>query len=83
MNVYVHPETGEVLATEQEWRAALVAVEEQLAPLYRLRRSLREAHAEAFAPPEMPPARARTEVQERVLRCPRCGGRLEREEAIE
>lgn len=81
---YVHPETGEVLATEEEWRAALAAVEEQLAPLYRLRRDLREAHAERFEPAAMPSSRtARTETQEKVTRCPRCGGPLKSEEPPE
>ena len=75
---YVHPETGEILSSEEDWRSALSAVEEQLAPLYRLRRSLREAHADRFAPAAMPTQRRnRSEIQERVARCPRCGAYLE------
>ena len=70
---YVHPETGEVLATDEEWRAALAAVEERLAPLYRLRRDLREAHADRFEPAAMPERRYRSQTQEKVTRCPRCG----------
>jgi hypothetical protein len=74
MQYYVHPETGEILATEEEWRAALTAVEEQLAPLYRLRRDLREAHADRFEAAAMPTHRRnRSETQEKVARCPRCG----------
>jgi hypothetical protein len=78
---FVHPETGEVLATEEDWRAALAAVEEQLAPIYRVRRVLREGYVETFPPPLMPPPRYRTEKQEKVARCPRCGGVLKSEEA--
>lgn len=79
---YVHPETGEVLATEQDWREALAAVEERMAPLYRLRRQLREQAAERFQAAEQPSRwRDRTDIQRRVERCPRCGGKLESEEA--
>jgi hypothetical protein len=70
---FIHPETGEILATEESWRAALARVEEQLAPIYRTRRVLREAYADRFPPPEMPVRTARTETQEKVVRCPRCG----------
>lgn len=80
---YVHPETGEVLATEEEWRAALSAVEARLAPIFRLRRQLLTEHAVRFEGPALPPRRARTDTQEKVARCPRCGERLEREEAAE
>jgi len=80
---YVHPETGEVLATAEEWRAALVTVEEQLAPLFRLRRRLLMEHAVRFEGPELPPRRSRTETQERIARCPRCGQALESREAAE
>lgn len=79
----VHPETGEVLTTEEEWRSALQAVEERLAPLYVIRRELRERHAEAVAGPELPSPTRRTEKQHIVARCPRCGGRLESETAPE
>jgi hypothetical protein len=70
---FIHPETGEILATEESWRAALARVEEQLAPIYRTRRALREAYADRFPAPEMPARTARTETQEKVVRCPRCG----------
>lgn len=77
MSDYVHPETGEILATEEDWRAALAAVEERMAPLYRLRRQLRESAAERFQAADRPARRRdRTDTQERVERCPRCGGRL-------
>ena len=81
MTDYVHPETGEILATEEDWRAALSAVEERLAPIYRVRRSLREEYASRFEAAALPARRNRTDTQERVARCPRCGGRLESEEA--
>jgi uncharacterized protein with PIN domain len=79
---YVHPETGEVLASEEEWRAALAAVEERLGLTYRALWKLRE-YTEHFAPvaADMPAQRRnRTETQEKVARCPRCGGRLEKDE---
>ena len=79
MTEFVHPETGEVLETEAEWKAALNALEEKLAPIYRVRRTLREQYAERFPPPEQPAPRYRTPTQEKVARCPRCGGRLETE----
>ena len=70
---YVHPETGEVLSTQEEWRAALTALEEQLAPIYRVRRTLRDAYTERFPAPAVPTRTKRTETQEKVVRCPRCG----------
>ena len=76
---FVHPETGELLATEGEWRAALAAVERQLAPIFRTRRQIREAYAERF-PPKLPERRRdRTETQEKVAHCPRCGAWLDPE----
>jgi hypothetical protein len=80
---YIHPETGEVLATDKEWREALAAIEERLSPLYRLRRSLREEYAERFEGPELPPRRYRTDTQEKVARCPRCGQTYQSEEPPE
>ena len=79
MDDYVHPETGEVLCSQEEWRAALVSLEERLAPIYRERRKLREEYAERFPAPELPPRTARTETQAKIARCPRCGMRLEEE----
>lgn len=73
MTEFVHPETGEILATEEEWRAALAAVEEQIAPLYKTRRWLREAYVERFPSPPLPPRTRRTPTQDLVARCPRCG----------
>lgn len=76
MTDFIHPETGEVLATSEQWQAALSAVEEKLAPLYRVRRALREEYAERFEP-VLPAPRYRSQVQDRVARCPRCGGVIE------
>lgn len=73
MSDYIHPDTGELLATHEEWLAALTALEEKLAPIYRVRRDLREAYAERFPTPELPRRRYRTDIQEKVARCPRCG----------
>ena len=76
---YIHPESGELLATEEEWRAALNDVEDRLAYLYRLRRTLRDGEEGALKVAELPPRIARTPTQEKVARCPRCGGRIEDE----
>jgi hypothetical protein len=67
--------------TQAEFQKALAEIEGRMAPLYRERRALREQYVEKFDPPDMPRARYRTPTQERVARCPRCGGRLESEEA--
>lgn len=83
MGEYVHPETGEILATEEDWRAALAAVEERLAPIYRIRRDLRSQYASRFEAAALPRRRNRTETQEKVARCPRCGERLESEGAAQ
>ena len=58
---------------------ALDEAEAELAAVYRKVWPLREAYAEAFPTADLPPRRARTEKQERVARCPRCGGRLREE----
>jgi hypothetical protein len=70
-----------VLATEEDWRAALAVVEEQLAPLYHVRRLLREEYFYRFSPPALPPPRYRTEKQEKIARCPRCGAKIKSEGA--
>jgi len=70
-----HPETGELLATAEQWQAALRALEVHLAPHFRLRRILREAYAERFEP-VLPAPRYRSPTQEKVARCPRCGEKL-------
>lgn len=74
--MFAHPETGEPLESHKEFMAALAEIEERMAPLYRVRRQIREAAAEAFPSPAMPPPRLRTPTQEKVARCPRCGGRI-------
>jgi len=70
-----HPETGELLATAEQWQAALRMLEERLAPHFRLRRTLREEYAERFEP-VLPAARYRSPTQEKVARCPRCGEKI-------
>lgn len=74
---FPHPETGELLEAEAQFRAALEEINERLSPLWRVQRAIREAWAERFDPAEMPGRRYRTEKQERVTRCPRCGGKEE------
>ena len=61
---------------EAEYRRQLDELEEQLSDLYRRRRQLTAAYADDH--PAVLPARVRdrSEVQQRVARCPRCGGRL-------
>lgn len=73
----IHPVTGQVLETKEDFQAALAELEERMAPLYRERRTLREAWVETFVPPDMPRARYRTVTQEKVARCPRCNRRLD------
>lgn len=70
---FPHPETGEVLETQAEFRRALEEVTERMTPLWRVRRSIREAYAERFEPTLPKRRRDRTETQERVHICPRCG----------
>jgi len=77
MSDFAHPETGEILRTHSEFLDAIQEIEERLAPLYGVRRALRKEMAERFPPPEMPRPRERTATQDKVARCPRCGGRVE------
>ena len=76
----LHPETERPLETHEDFVGAIKWVEERLAPLYRVRSNLREEMAERFPPPEMPAPRYRTDKQNAIARCPRCGGRLQEEE---
>jgi len=71
---FVHPETGEVLETREEFQAALAELDARLTPVYRLMRPIREEYAERFEV-VLPPVRSRTQIQEKVARCPRCGSR--------
>jgi hypothetical protein len=80
---FVHPETGVIMETREEFLAALKDIDARMAPLWAERRVLRNALADRFPPPEMPRPRERTATQEKVARCPRCGNALEREEAAE
>lgn len=61
--------------------AALSELEERMAPLFRQRRALRETIASMRTPAALPPKTRRTETQEKIARCPRCGGRLADSEA--
>lgn len=62
--------------TPAEIKVALEEAEAELAAVYRKVWPLREAYAESFPPAELPPPRERTEKQQKVARCPRCGTRL-------
>ena len=73
---FAHPETGEVLDTREEFEAAIKELDERLTPIYRLRNSIRKEWGERFVGPDLPPPRARTPTQEKVARCPRCGGSI-------
>ncbi len=64
--------------TEAEYREKLNAIEEQLSAVYANRRRLTEAYADEH-PAVLPPPTRRSEVQQRIARCPRCGGRLDSE----
>jgi hypothetical protein len=77
---FPHPETGELLETREQFLSALRAQEEKLSEIYRTLWPLRDGYAERFEAGEMPRPRHRTATQEKVARCPRCGGRLENEE---
>lgn len=81
-DTFVHPETGEILEDEAAFTAALREIEERMAPLYRVRRELLAARSERFEAWAVHKLRRRerTETQEKVVRCPRCGGRLEEKE---
>ncbi len=65
----------------EELKTALEEAEAELAAVYRKLWPLREQYAEMFPPAELPKARYRTDKQNLVARCPRCGGRLESERA--
>ena len=63
--------------TEAEYREQLNALEEELTAVYRRRRALTEAYAAEHAP-VLPPARFRTETQQKIARCPRCSMLLDK-----
>ena len=67
------------MTSPAEIKAALEEAEAELQAVYRKLWPLREAYAETFPPAELPAPRYRTPHQEKVARCPRCGGRLEEE----
>lgn len=60
---------------EAEYRQKLERIEESLSDLYRERRQVMAEFSGTF-PLVLPKPRNRTDVQQRVARCPRCGGRL-------
>ena len=76
---FTHPETGELLDSQEDFLAALMAIEERMGYLFELRWKIREGGGESLPPAHQPAPRYRTEKQDRVARCPRCGGKLENE----
>ncbi len=68
-------------ALEEGLKREIEHAEEELAAVYRKLWPLRKRYAEMFQPAELPKARYRTDKQNLVARCPRCGGRLESEGA--
>lgn len=65
--------------TEADYRKHLDEIDGHLSEMYAIRRKVMAEFAAAF-PPVLPPARARSEHQARVARCPRCSARLDSDE---
>ena len=65
---------------EAEYREKLNVLEEQLSAVYKERRRLLEEFADGHDP-ILPPRRFQSDVQQRIARCPRCGGKLLSEES--
>lgn len=72
---FAHPETGEILATKDEFIDAMNEIELRMSPMWIVRRRLREAYADRFEP-TLPSPVYRTVTQDKVARCPRCGSGL-------
>ncbi|MBA3565236.1 MAG: hypothetical protein H0W31_00085 [Actinobacteria bacterium] len=70
---FIHPETGEVLEAQADFLKALDEITERMTPLWKIRRRIRESYAERFEAPLPSDRRNRTQTQERVHWCPRCG----------
>ena len=79
---FPHPTTGQALETLTDFQNALTAIEEEIAPLYRVRRKIHEAMTDRYEA-VLPEARYRTLTQEKVARCPRCRNELELAEAAD
>jgi hypothetical protein len=67
--------------TREEILAAMRALDDEMGPLFARRYALRDAYLRVSEPAALPSRRNRTETQERIARCPRCGGGLESEGA--
>ena len=79
---FVHPETGELLATEDDFRRALDANDLAMQPFWRIRRRLQEELGERFEV-TLPRRRSRTERQEIIAHCPRCRRAISERDAYE
>ena len=73
---FVHPTTGViVLADSEEALAeAVLAADQEIGRLHRLKAPLQERLAELRGPANLPKRRYQTDRQRLVARCPRCGG---------
>lgn len=63
-----------------DYRAQIAELDRQIGELYRERRQVMEAFAEAEGPAVLPVRTRQTDVQKLVARCPRCGGSYSTEE---
>ena len=72
---FMHPETGQILETKDEFVTAMLDIDLRMSPMWVVRRQLREAFTDRFEP-TLPDRVYRTVTQEKVARCPRCGAGL-------
>lgn len=61
-----------------DYRQQLAALDEELAAVYRRRRAVQERFADEY-PVVLLRASRRTETQQKIARCPRCGGKIPNE----
>lgn len=73
---FPHPETGELLETKDEFIDAMNAIELRMSLMWIVRRKIREEFATRFDP-YLPTRRKRSDKQELVVSCPRCGVAIE------
>lgn len=68
------------LTGPENYRARIQELDQRIGDLYRERRQVMEAFAEAEGPAVLPERTRQTDVQKLVARCPRCGGSYSIEE---
>jgi hypothetical protein len=79
---FVHPRTGEVLETEDDFRRAIDEVERSMIPYWQLRNAIQQGHADRFDG-ELPARRSQTKKQEVIAHCPRCRRAISEDDAYE